>query len=276
MIGDSKIKSEIKNILKGDDDVTVLIHADVMQGFKIPFLNRNDFLISHYNEIKGLHDNLNIWMPTFNYGFLQNKIFDIRNSKSQVGVLSEHFRQNISEWRSSMPVFSFSGTGNILPFELTDSILDPFGKSSDFNVLYENNAWLMHYGSLFSSSTILHYAERISEKLLYRYDKLFAGSILSLNDSILEVAIKYHVRPMNNYLGYDWLKIENDLIAEGILFKFEKDNTKILLSRIKDLIDFWVVKLNDDPFYLLDRESKLWVIPAVDKLGRSFLITDFE
>lgn len=276
MINETEIKSQIKNIIKGDAEATLLIHADLMQGFKIPFLNRNNFLVSHYNELKGLHDKLNIWMPAFNYEFLQNKIFDVKNSKSQVGVLSEYFRENISEWRSSMPVFSFSGNGNIPSFEFKDSIVDPFGKNSDFSILYENKAWLMHYGSLFNSSTILHYAERISEKLVYRYDKFFTGTILGVNNIISEVTINYHVRPMNNYLGYDWFKIENDLITEGILFKFEKDNTKILLCRINELIDFWLLKLSNDPFYLLDQKSKLWVIPAVDKLGRSFLVTDFE
>lgn len=134
----------------------------------------------------------------------------------------------------------------------------------------------MHYGSLFCSSTILHYAERISEKLLYRYDKLFNGSVVDQHNIITEVTINYHVRPKNNYLGYDWNKIENDLINEGILFKFENNDTKILLCRINDMIDYWIFKLNIDPFYLLDKKSKSWIIPTLDKLGRPFLATDFE
>lgn len=276
MISETKIKSQIKNLLKDDSEAILLIHADLMQGFKIPFLNRNDLLISHYNELKCLNDNLNIWMPTFNYDFLQNKVFDVQNSKSQVGVLSEYFRKNISEWRSSMPVFSFSGNGKNKSLGFNDSIVDPFGKNSDFSILYKNRSWLMHYGSLFCSSTILHYAERISEKLLYRYDKLFTGSVVDQDNIITEVTINYHVRPKNNYLGYDWNKIENDLINEGILFKFGNNDTKILLCRINDMIDYWIFKLNIDPFYLLDKESKLWVIPTLDKLGRPFLVTDFE
>jgi aminoglycoside 3-N-acetyltransferase len=276
MINEIKIKTQIKNLLKDDAEAVLLIHSDLLQGFKIPFLNRNDFLISHYNELNDLHDNLNIWMPTFNYDFLKNGTFDIQKSKSQVGVLSEYFRGNISEWRSSMPVFSFSGFGKIKSFEFEDTILDPFGDNSDFSVLYKNRAWLMHYGSLFSSSTILHYAERISGKLVYRYDKFFTGSVIDMNNLISKVTINYHVRPKNNFLEYDWVKIENDLIKEGILYKFENNNTKLSICRIDVLIDFWLLKLNNDPYYLLDQKSKSWVITALNKFGRPFLISDFE
>lgn len=272
----TEIKKQIIRVLNNDDEVTLLIHSDLMKGFNLPFLNRNDFLVSHYKELEGLHDNLNIWMPSFNYEFLKDKAFSIENSKSQVGSLSEYFRKNISNWRSPVPVFSFSGIGNVPPLVSNSSLIDPFGLNSDFNYLYDNNAWLMHYGSSFSSSTILHYAERISKKMTYRYDKLFAGEVFSLDNKVTEVTIKYHVRPLNKYIGYDWTKIEKDLIDEGILVKLENEKTKISLCKITDLIDFWILKLNINPYYLLDEESKLWIMPALDKLGRPFLITDFE
>jgi hypothetical protein len=77
-------------------------------------------------------------------------------------------------------------------------------------------------------------------------------------------------------LEYDWVKIENDLIKEGILYKFENNNTKLSICRIDVLIDFWLLKLNNDPYYLLDQKSKSWVITALNKFGRPFLISDFE
>ena len=40
--------------------------------------------------------------------------------------------------------------------------------------------------------------------------------------------------------------------------------------------DFIIDKIKIDPFYLLDNESKKWVMPKVNKLGRGFLLADFE
>lgn len=276
MIEQIKLKSKIKNVLKNEDEITLLVHSDLMQGFKVPFVNRNDFLVAHYNELTDLHQKVKIWMPTFNYDFFKDQVFSLKNSKSQVGVLSEYFRTNVSDWRSSVPGFSFSGLGDVPLIGTNNSIIDPFGLESNFNYLYENKAWLMHYGSSFSSSTILHYAERISQKMTYRYDKFFKGSILNLENEKSEVMLKYHVRPFGRHLGYDWNKIEKDLFKEDILIEFEEEKTKVLLCKINKLIDFWIFRLNVDPYYLIDEESKLWIVPQIDKLGRSFLITDFE
>jgi len=260
------------NVLSGD---TILIHSDIMHGFDIPYRSREDLLISHFQEVRSLCENLSIWMPTFNYDFCKGNKYIIKDTPSQVGVLSEYYRKNIAEWRTQIPVFSFSGTGKEPKIDITN-IVDPFGTLSAFQVLYERDALLMHYGSAFKTSTLLHYAERISNQLLYRYDKLFYGQVLPINGKEIDVTFNFHVRPLGKHLDYDWNNIENDLFDNNILFLFEEGQSRILLCKIKKLIDYWIERMTHNPLYLLDNDSKIWVEPLLDTLDRPFLITDFE
>jgi len=156
------------------------------------------------------------------------------------------------------------------------SVLNPFGKGSAFDKLYKSDSLLMHYGSGIYSSTILHYAEYTSGTLVYRYDKLFSGSVICANGASLPVDVKFHVRPLNRHLEYDWDKIEKDLVSNGITTLLHYESTRIIICEIKKLIDFWKERLQADQLYFLDIKSKGWVEPLLQKLGRPFIINDFE
>jgi len=269
------IKEQIQQKLFDDDSNTLLVHSDLMQGFEIPFKGRESFVISHTEELLSLKKDLNVWMPAFNYDFCKGIEFDVKNTPSIVGPLTEYFRKNTADWRTSIPVFSFSGIGENPNLDFTN-IIDPFGAKSAFHWLYEHNASLMHYGSSLHSSTILHYAERMSNRLFYRYDKLFKGKIVQKDASSIDCEFNFHVRPMGKHLDYNWAKIESDLFDNNIVTQYQGGRTRILLCKIKELVDFWISQINQNPLYLLDSESLLWVEPMIEKLGSPFLQSDFE
>lgn len=250
-----------------------LVHSDINYALKLPF-NKETFLKDHLNMLLEITNNSELYFPSFNYNYLKNNIYDTFLDKSQVGILSEFFRNYTSQWRSEVPVFSF--TGKIDPNLHKENLIDPFGKNSFFNFLYKNNSGMIHYGSSFITTTFIHYVERISELLIYRYDKVFNGSILNNNNLIKDTSLLYHVRPKGHEFDYDWNRIEKDLIQEGILKLYKNGRTRITYFSIKDLVDFWLSKMKDDNYYFLNNNSKNWIIPLIDKLGRGFKITDFE
>ena len=45
---------------------------------------------------------------------------------------------------------------------------------------------------------------------------------------------------------------------------------------MRKVLDFWINKIEIDPLYFLNEESKQWVIPKINELGRGFKLTDFE
>ena len=269
------IKNEVMNYISENGNSHILIHSDVLFGFKIKFENQAQFLTQHCNELQEICQSLNILMPSFNYDFFKGKPYDVKNDVSQVGVLSEYFRNSKSSWRSPTPVFNFSGTGtNPLPNIVSE--IDPFDDNSIFGFLYKNKGLLMHYGSAFNTTTLIHYVERISGILLYRYNKIFNGQIIDLKSQKHDAKLIYHVRPKDFSLDYDWLKIENDLLNLQLISKYKEGRTQIVLARIDKVVAFWLEKLNIDPFYFLDMETSLWVKTKHNELNRPFIITDFE
>ncbi len=250
-----------------------LVNSDINYGFKIPF-EKSTFLKNHLKKLKELTKDSKLFFPSFNYSFLKNKIYNVNDDKSEVGLLSEFFRLKSSSWRSKVPVYSFTGEIKIDICE--NSIIDPFDEKSFFNFLNSNNSCMIHYGSNFGTTTLIHYVERISNFLNYRYDKIFKGIVIKEDGLINKVSLKYHVRPLKHNFDYDWKKLEKDLIDENILKIFKQGKTRIIYFSIKDLVNYWIYKLNDDNFYFLNDLTKKWVLPKLDKLGRKFEIKDFE
>jgi len=90
--------------------------------------------------------------------------------------------------------------------------------------------------------------------------------------------LDYSVTPMNPRMEYDWDKIYYDLKKDGILhdYRIFKDTNYIMLISSKKLLDYWIYKLNLNPFYFLNIQSGLFAKSKVDKLGRGFILQDFE
>lgn len=271
----TEIKNEVKKYISENGNTHILIHSDVLFGFKVKFENQLQFLEQHCNELEEICEPLDILMPSFNYDFCKGKPYDITNDVSQVGNLSEYFRSKKALWRTVTPVFNFSGTGvKILQddFEKTD----PFDKNSVFSYLNKNKGLLMHYGSGFHTTTLIHFAERISGKLIYRYDKVFDGQIIYSDNKTANVELIYHVRPLVLPLEYDWIKIENDLLCEQLISKYKEGRTQITLMKIEEVVGFWLEKIKNDPLYFLMPETRCWVEKKYNELGRPFIINDFE
>ena len=268
----------IKNYLEAKREIqksktdNIYISSDLLRTVKLPYPPNRTLLDAHCELLIGLEKN--ILMPVFNYDFLTSGVFSLERSPSQVGVINEHFRTTIATWRTPVPVFSVSGNGELPPIYF-QGIIDPFDEKSIFEYLYKTNSLILYYGANFSVTTLIHYVERISKKLVYRYDKYFHGKIISDCSSEL-ITLKYHVRPAGYELDYDWNRLEKDLINQNILRCFDKGVVKIRILNVKDLVDFWLERFNCNRLYFLTKESEAWVKPLLDKLGRSFLLSDFE
>lgn len=264
----------IKKIIQKYNNGSFLIHSDLNRGFKFDIFDRQKIINKHIDKLISLF-NAEIYMPSFNYNFLSTGVFDLINDESQSGVISENFRKEYSNWRTTIPVFSFCGIGKAINFEYTEPI-DPFDSNSFFQYCYNNKTTLMHYGSDFNSTTLLHFAERISGNLSYRYNKVFEGIIKTYDKEEIKSTLLYHVRPLNSELNYDWNKIKIDLINIKLLDIYKNGRTNITFSPIQDVVDFWLDKLNNNPFYFLDKTTTNWVQRMLDQLGRKFIISDFE
>jgi aminoglycoside N3'-acetyltransferase len=272
-----EINKKIKLVSNNIGNCNVLVHSDIRNLFLFKFNSKNDLLEKHLRNINDIFSEFNVWMPTFNYDFTKTGSYNIEKDNSQIGVLNDYFR-DFCDWRTTTPVFNFCGNG-YYPIEKIhpNCVVSPFSYGSEFDYLYNSKSLYCHYGSDISNSTLIHYVENISNKLLYRYPKPFVGIVYN-NGIKTNVTLDYHVSPLNPRIEYDWDKIYCDLIRKKLLFVFKifEDVNYITLFSIKDVSDYWINKLNKDCYYFLNEETKKWVIPKVDRLGRGFKLNDFE
>lgn len=236
--------------------------------------DRRSLLEAHCDLIFSAADGRNVWMPSFNYDFTKVGKFLVRRDPSQVGALSEHFRTTRAEWRSSVPVFSVAGSGPTPTF-LTEGRIDPFGSESAFSQIAGQNGTILLYGTTLETFTFRHYVERLVGGPLYRYDKVFPGTIL---DDLHEwdVELVYHVKPLNSEIRYDHVRLAWDLTQRGLLKHVKLPRFTVMAVAAFSLRDFWREQLLRDPLYFLDDDSRQWVQSQLHRLGRRFVISDFE
>jgi aminoglycoside N3'-acetyltransferase len=266
----SELISSIKKHIEEISIDNLFYHTDLLRGIR---LKADENLLNNHCKIF-LELCENTFMPVFNYEFPKTRIFNLQKDVSQIGVINEHFRKNFAQWQTTVPMFSVSGTGS-LPKINENNEIDPFGEGSIFEYLHKNNSAIIYYGANFNSTTFVHYVESVSNLLSYRYFKTFKGTVVS-EDISKEVALKLHLRPRGKTLNYDWNRLEQELTEEKILHSFKERITNIKVIKTDDLFNFWLNKIQQNPLHFLDDESKYWIKPHIEKLGRPFQQTDFE
>ena len=253
----------------------IFIHTDITKAVNFKF-EKGSFLKKHLDFLSKNLQNSNLFFPSFNYAFLKNEVYNIENDIIQVGILNEFIRVNYSKFRSSTPVFNFISLDK--PSDYKDqntSLINPFDRTSIFHYLYESNSAYFHYGSDFSTTTLIHYVESMTTNLIYRYIKCFNGKIKSRNAKS-SVSLLYHVKPMNFYQKYDWSKIETDIDRQGLLFKFESGRTELKAFNVKKVVDFWLKTLSTAPLYFLDDKSRINVLNKINTENTQLNMSDFE
>ena len=266
----------------------VLVHADLMKArcFVSKVVSRKQMMREHIEGLLEACGDRPLWTPCFNYDFCGHLQTDLRYSYCQVGPLGEAMRVEDRFWRSSDPVFSVCGNGPVIePHVIEPQInepakpgdIDAFGLQSGLGQLYQRNGTILLYGASLHSMTILHFAESKSGGPVYRYDKVFSGTMIDTDGQHHDVQYRYHVRPAGMSLDYDWPRIEQDLIEAGLIVEQTVGN-EVVAGRLDvvPLVDFWVDKLDSDSLYFLDMATRTKVESLGMPQGSRLMQQDFE
>jgi aminoglycoside 3-N-acetyltransferase len=254
----------------------VFVHSDPFRAARLvkPVRDRNAFLDSHIALLRETTEGRALWLPAFNYDFGRTGVFDVRDSESQLGPIPERFRVAHAEWRTPIPIFSIAGIGQD-PQPRWGVETDPFGDGSIFASLVREDGVILYYGDTFHYNTLVHYSERAAGGPVYRYDKLFPGVVVMSDGSRVEGSLDYHVRPLGTGLDYDWPRLLEEALSAGVCRRLE-GAPEILAASARALSELWVSDLRRDPYALLDEKTRGWAEPAIEKLGRRFVLSDFE
>ena len=255
----------------------IFVHVDIFRSFKIHFRNKKDFFKTHLSFIENVTNSSKLIFPAFNYDFPQKKKFNPKRDASQTDNFTEYYRLNFAKYRTMVPIFSSTFNAKI-NFDDNTKNINPFGKKSVFHLLYKNNGSIFFYGAPLSASTFIMYVEETFKNgPIYRYKKKISGEIVSKKRK-RKINFIFHVRPpeKNYHLEYDWNKLEKVLKKKKLLKHYKEGIMQFKVLNIKTVTNFLHNKLKKDPFYLLDKKSKKWVIPMYKKLNRRFVVDDFK
>lgn len=125
-----------------------------------------------------------------------NPLFDAKNDPSQMGKITEVFRQRKEALRSLHPTHSVAAIGHHAEYLLKDheKSQTPCGKHSPFLKLIELNGYIMHLGSDFGQTTSVHVIEDLVDNFPHKVylDKLMPVRYLAENGIIHTLLIKVH------------------------------------------------------------------------------------
>ena len=170
--------------------------------------------------IEKLGDNGTLLIQTFDWGFCNKKIYDIRKSKSRTSFLGKIALKRGDFIRTKHPIYSFAVTGKYKNELANLDNKGSFDKNSPFYFLYEKKAKMIIIDiSLQKSFTFAHFVEEM-EQVHYRYNKSFTSQYIDEQGIENTKAYDMYVRDIkNNVLAY-FEPLENLFTKANIMKKY--------------------------------------------------------
>ena len=133
-------------------------------------------------------------MPTFNYDFLKGAPWDIRNTPSQMGILTEIVRTDPRARRMHHAIYSMSAIGKLANEVAAHRSDDCFGETTIFKKFRDWDAKILILGLAYSKSiTFLHHCEQAAG-VDYRFLKEFKGTAIDTQGDAHEETYTMFVR----------------------------------------------------------------------------------
>lgn len=187
--------------------------------------------------------------PTFNFDFSTfGKVFDIKNTPSQMGILSKIALSHYKSIRTVDPVYSFV----VLGFKKNElgylKCTHSYGINSMFAQIRKNNGKIMCIGvdDYNRWMTFFHHIEEI-QKVPYRYLKEFSGNIIDENNKHKKIKHYLYVRKLDIGVKTELNPMGAILEAEDIIKISHIGKSKIRLMDSRQVYDRTIKELSLNP-----------------------------
>ena len=188
-------------------------------------------------------------LPSFSYSFCSGNKWDIKNTPSVCGYLSEMALKDNESIRSNDANFSVVAIGNENEIFTKNIPEHSFGKGSFWERFYESDGIICNF-NIDSRSTFMHFVEK-SLNVHYRYDKEFVGIDISSGSEINRKQIHF-VRDLNSpNTAFSVDKFEQLASKRGFISRIRLGRG--LITKISAKNTFKVIEdgLNNDPAFLI-------------------------
>lgn len=174
-------------------------------------------------------------MPAHTWSYIDadNPLFDVRESKSCVGLLSEMFRKRPNVIRTLHPTHSLSALGADAA-EFTagqEKFSTPCSSESCYGKLEKRDAAVLLIGVDFSRNTLVHCIEEVAKVPGRMTDTFEPLMVKDLNGRIIPVPSRRH----HNANSENYVKLEPVMFRRGVLHKVKFGDADCLYFCAKDL-----------------------------------------
>ncbi|WP_371372064.1 AAC(3) family N-acetyltransferase [Sporomusa aerivorans] len=231
----------------------IFVHSDISVFGKIANYDRDSFLNSHVECLsQAVGKTGTVIMPTFSYSFCKGEIYDPLNTPSDVGILTEFFRNQPGVLRTKHPIFSVAVSGASKDAFL-DIGRDSFDNDSIFGKIRKANGKIVFFGASFHSCTYLHHIEQL-HGVPYRFIKNFTGKTRNGQQTTKDYAT-FFVRYLDRVVELDVNRLQNYLIENNIMRSVSLGEGKILTVGARELFEIGIRLLDTDPYFFLSSKS---------------------
>lgn len=234
---------------------TLMLHADALVLAQLPPMAarlRYDMLFAAIDDVLGPTGTL--IMPVFTYSFTKGETFDVDNTPSTVGALTEHFRSLPGVLRSRDPIFSIAARGFLAEIFAAAAIDDCFGPQSSFALLERHNGKIACMGTPFTV-TFAHYVEQIAQ-VDYRYFKKFSGTVVDKGREE-KTTVRYFVRCLERQSDIDLSILKARLIKRKQLASVPVGRVALSVVSCRSFADEAVALIAERPNGLIVEGAQL-------------------
>ena len=192
-------------------------------------------------------------MPSFTFKIGRKKKWEYKNTKSEMGLLTEYFRKNIAYKRTIHPFHSICFNGpleKLIPDHFSSS---SFGKKSVWEWLCKRKDVLnLSIGlGLAGGATFVHYAEEISSVPYREFINLY-NPVFDKKGILVPKKFTYYARKITKEVEgvNDWNIVEKDLIKNKILIKKKYKNLIYSKMNTHTATDYIFNKLQKNSNYM--------------------------
>ncbi len=233
---------------------TVMIHSSLLK-----FGIIENGLAGFFNcIIESLSGDTTILMPSFTFSFSDSGYWNAKKTQSEMGVLTEYFRNLNGTVRTIHPFHSVVALGKYANDFAKCNSLSSFGKGSPFEKLLEFDAYNLSLGTEFiGGATFVHHTEEVCQ-VPYRYYKEFPGDVYDRKDEKVREVFKMYVRKITSTYEYEnnWDRVFKDFVNKGCFHIDYLNGAKIMLSSMKITHGVFKNYISSDLFYAAVRISK--------------------
>ena len=244
------LKSDLKQLGIRENSV-LLVHSSLRSLGKFP--GKAELVIEALQQSVGDYGTL--LMPALSYDTVNgdHPYFDVRNTPSCVGALTEYFRKQPGVIRSVMPTHSVCGIGHQVKAILNGHINDftPCGPNSPYTKLKEKHGQILFIGCGLKPNTSMHAIEELVAPPYLFGDYIFYEVTL-VNGNKTYMKVKRY-----NFYGYElrYDRVEN-IMEDKYLRKGKVLEADCFLIDAPALWESVHEKLLPDPLFFVDKIAK--------------------